>query len=67
MFVNLKINMCSNNNIINVCKRNSKYGNLHFESNNNYDYICNCDKVEVIVGLYMELICLVFESNCYVG
>ena len=40
---------CNNNNIINGSKTNSKYGKLNFESNNNYDYKCNCDKVEVIV------------------
>ena len=57
MFVNLKINMCCNNNIISVSKTNSNYGNLNYKINNNYDYICNCDKVEVMVGLYMELIC----------
>ena len=56
MFVNLKINMCCDNNIINGSKTNSKYENLHFKSNNNYDYIINCDKVEVIVSLYIELI-----------
>ena len=57
MFVNLKINMCCNNNIINVIKKNSNYGNLNVEINNNYMYIFNWDKVEVIVSLYMELIC----------
>jgi len=56
MFVNLKINRCCNNNIINLSKTNSKYGNVNFKINNNYDYISNCDKVEVIVSLYMELI-----------
>ena len=56
MFVNLKINMCCNNNIINIVKTNSNYGNLNFKINNNYDYIFNCDKVEGIVSLYMELI-----------
>ena len=65
MFVNLKINMCCNNNIINVIKTNWNYGKLNFKINSDYDYIFNCDKVEVIVILYMELICYVFESNCY--
>ena len=48
--------MCCNNNMINGSKKNWKYGNSPFESNNNYDYIFKCDKVEVIVRLYMELI-----------
>ena len=56
MFVDLKINMCCNNNIINGSKTNLKYENLYFKSNNNYDYIFNCEKVEIIVSLYMELI-----------
>ena len=56
MFVNLKINMCCNNNTVNGSKKNSKYGNWHFKSDNNYDYVINCDKVEVIVRLNMELI-----------
>ena len=40
MFVNLKINMFCNNNIINVIKTNLIYGKLNFEINNNYEYIC---------------------------
>ena len=52
--------------MINGSKKNSKYENWHFKSNNNYDYIFKCDKVEVIVSLYVKLICKVFESNCYV-
>jgi len=56
MFVNFKRNMCcNNNNIFNDSKTNSKYGNLNFESNNNYDYKCNCDKVEVIVTVCVEV------------
>ena len=48
--------MCYNNdNIINGSKTNSKYGKLTFESNNNYDYKCNCDKVEVIVTVCVEV------------
>ena len=38
MFVNLKRNMCCDNNIINVSKTNSNYENLNFKTNNNYDY-----------------------------
>ena len=40
MVVNLKINMCCNNNIINVINANSIYGKINFVINNNDEYMC---------------------------
>ena len=47
MFVNLKINMCCNNNMINGSKKNSKYENWHFKSNHNMISGSNCNKYDV--------------------
>ena len=43
MFVNLKVNMWCNNNIISDSKTNSNYENVNYKIIKKYDYICNCD------------------------